>query len=67
MASRMATSYKPQVTQVNEEPTPKTSLDLTLTQVFVMKIPNLERCALVLKLNPLELGIIASLQTLAPG
>jgi hypothetical protein len=32
MASRMATSYGPQVTQVNEKPAPKSSLDLTLTQ-----------------------------------
>jgi hypothetical protein len=32
MASRMVTSYGPQVAQVNEEPPPKSSLDLTLTQ-----------------------------------
>jgi hypothetical protein len=32
MASRMATSYEPQATQVNEEPAPKLSLNLTLTQ-----------------------------------
>jgi hypothetical protein len=32
MASRMPTSYGPQATQMNEEPTPKSSLDLTLTQ-----------------------------------
>jgi len=32
MASRMATSYEPQTTQVNEEPAPKLSLNLTLTQ-----------------------------------
>ncbi len=32
MASRMATSYGPQVTQVNEEPTLESSLDLTLMQ-----------------------------------
>jgi hypothetical protein len=66
MVSRMATSYEPQVTQVNEELIPKTSLDLTLTHVFVMKIPNLKRCVFILKLNPLELGIIAYLQTFAP-
>jgi hypothetical protein len=32
MASRMATSYGPQAAQVNEEPQPESSLDLTLTQ-----------------------------------
>jgi hypothetical protein len=32
MVSRMATSYKPQVMQVNEESAPKSSLDLTLMQ-----------------------------------
>jgi len=32
MASRMVTSYGPQVAQVNEEPLPKSSLNLTLTQ-----------------------------------
>ncbi len=32
MASRMVTSYGPQVGQVNEKPTLESSLDLTLTQ-----------------------------------
>jgi hypothetical protein len=32
MMSRMVTSYRPQAAQVNEEPPPKSSLDLTLTQ-----------------------------------
>jgi hypothetical protein len=32
MASRMATFYGPQATQVNEESPPESSLDLTLTQ-----------------------------------
>ncbi len=32
MASRMVTSYGPQAAQVNEEPPPESSLDLTLTQ-----------------------------------
>ncbi len=32
MASRMVTSYEPQATQANEEPTSESSLDLTLTQ-----------------------------------
>jgi hypothetical protein len=32
MASRMVTSYGPQVAQANEEPFPESSLDLTLTQ-----------------------------------
>jgi hypothetical protein len=32
MASCMVASYTPQAAQTNEEPPPKTSLDLTLTQ-----------------------------------
>jgi hypothetical protein len=32
MASRMVTSYGPQAAQVNEQPPPKSSLDLTLMQ-----------------------------------
>jgi len=32
MASRTTTSYGPQAAQANEEPPPKSSLDLTLTQ-----------------------------------
>jgi hypothetical protein len=32
MASHMATSYGPQVVQVNEEPASESSLDLTLMQ-----------------------------------
>jgi len=32
MTSCMVTSYGPQVAQANEEPPPKSSLDLTLTQ-----------------------------------
>jgi hypothetical protein len=32
MASRMVTSYGPQAAQVNEEPPPESSLNLTLTQ-----------------------------------
>jgi hypothetical protein len=32
MALHMATFYRPQTTQVNEEPTPESSLNLTLTQ-----------------------------------
>jgi hypothetical protein len=32
MASCMAMSYKLQAAQMNEEPTPKSSLDFTLTQ-----------------------------------
>jgi hypothetical protein len=32
MASRMATSYRPQGAQMNEELTPESSLNLTLTQ-----------------------------------
>ncbi len=32
MALHMVTSYEPQTTEVNEEPTLKSSLNLTLTQ-----------------------------------
>jgi hypothetical protein len=32
MASRMVTFYEPQATQANEEPSPKSFLDFTLTQ-----------------------------------
>ncbi len=32
MVSRMVTSYGPQAAQANEEPPPKSFLDLTLTQ-----------------------------------
>jgi hypothetical protein len=32
MASHMVTSYEPQATQANEEPPPKSFLDLTLMQ-----------------------------------
>ncbi len=32
MVSRMVTSYGPQAAQVNEEPPPESSLNLTLTQ-----------------------------------
>jgi len=32
MASRMATSYRPQAMQVNEEPAPESFLDLMLSQ-----------------------------------
>jgi hypothetical protein len=32
MVSHMVTSYGPQAAQANEEPPPKSSLDLTLTQ-----------------------------------
>jgi len=65
MVSRMVTSYGPQVTQVNEEPPLESSLDLTLTNILVMKNPNLERCVLVLKLNPFEPGTIVFLRTFA--
>ncbi len=66
MASHIATSYGPQIAQVNEELLLTSSLDLTMMQHLMMKILNLERCAFILKLKPLELGIIIFLQTLAP-
>jgi hypothetical protein len=66
MALHMATSYMPQATQVNEEPSLKSSLDLTLMQHPRDEDPNRERCVLVLKLIPLKLGIITFLRTFLP-
>jgi hypothetical protein len=66
MVSRIVTSYEPQAMQMNEEPTSESSLDLTLTQHPHDEDLHYERCALVLKSIPLELGIITFLQTLAP-
>jgi hypothetical protein len=65
MASHMATSYGPQIAQVNEESPPESSLVL-IRNIFMMKILNLKRCTLVLKLNPLEPGTIVLLRTFTP-
>ncbi len=59
MVSRMATSYRPQVVQVNEELAQESTLDLMLTQDPHDENPNRKRCALVLKSIPFELSIIA--------
>jgi len=48
----MATSYKPQTAQMNEEPTPKSSLNLTLMQYPRDENPEHERCALILNWSP---------------
>jgi len=65
MVSRITTSNGPQIAQVNEEPPLESSLNLTLTQH--PRDENLEpQCALILKLNPFKLGIIAFFQTLTP-
>jgi hypothetical protein len=67
MVSCMVTFYGPQVTQANEEPPPKSSLDLTLTHnILMMKNLKFKRCAFILKLNPFEPGTIISLWTLTP-
>ncbi len=66
MASCMAMSYKPQTTQMNEEPTPKSFLDLMFRNILVMKTSHRKRCALILKSIPLELGIITFFQILTP-
>jgi len=66
MASRMVTSYGPQAAQANEKPPSESFLNLTLTQHPRDENSNLERCALVLKLNPLEPGTIVFRQTPTP-
>jgi hypothetical protein len=66
MASRMAMSYGPQAAQVNEELPPKSSLNLTLMQHPRDEDLEPQECTFVLKLNPLELSIIAFFQIFAP-
>jgi hypothetical protein len=66
MALWMTTFYGPQVAQINEDSPMKSSLIWQWHNILVMKIPNRKRCAIILKLNPVELGIIAFFQTLAP-
>ncbi len=53
MASRMATSYGPQVAQVNEESVPKSSLDLMLTQHSRDEDPELREVCTRLEVDPL--------------
>jgi hypothetical protein len=57
----MFMSYEPQITQVNEELPPESSLNLTLTQHPRGEDPKLQKVCTRLELNPLELGIIAFL------
>jgi len=62
----MATSYKPQATQVNEELALKSSLHLTLIQDFCDEDPKSREVHVRLEVDRLELGIIAFLRILAP-
>jgi len=48
----MATSYGPQATQVNEEPPPKSSLDLALMQHPRDENPNLQEVRAHLEVDP---------------
>jgi hypothetical protein len=52
MASRMATSYKPQVAQVNEEPAPGSSLDLVLMRHPCDEYPNPRKVRTCLEVDP---------------
>ncbi len=52
MASHMATSYGPQVAQMNEESPPKSSLDLTLTQHSYDEDPELQEVRTCLEVEP---------------
>ncbi len=53
MASRMAMSYELQAAQVNEEPPPKSSLDLTLTQHPCDEDPKPRKVCIHLEVEPL--------------
>jgi hypothetical protein len=52
MVSRMVTSYGPQVAQANEEPPPKSSLDLTLTHHPRNEEPELQEVRARLEVEP---------------
>ncbi len=52
MASRMVSSYEPQAAQVNEEPPPKSSLNLTLTQHLRDEKPELREVRARLEIEP---------------
>ncbi len=52
MASRMVTSYELQTAQANEEPPPKSSLDLTLTQHLRNKEPEPRKVRARLEVEP---------------
>jgi hypothetical protein len=52
MASRMVSSYGPQATQANEEPPPKSSLNITLTQHPRDEEPELREVRARLEVEP---------------
>jgi hypothetical protein len=52
MVSRMVSSYGPQAAQANEEPPPKSSLDLTLTQHLRDEEPELREVRARLEVEP---------------
>jgi hypothetical protein len=52
MASHMVTSYRPQITQANEEPPPESSLDLILTQHPRDEEPELREVRTCLEVEP---------------
>jgi hypothetical protein len=52
MALRRATSYGPQVAQVNEKPSPKSYLDMTLTQHLHDEDPEPQEVHVRLEANP---------------
>jgi hypothetical protein len=54
MASRMAMSYKPQIAQVNEQPTPELFLNLTLTQHLHDENPKQQEMHTRFEVNPLQ-------------
>jgi len=54
MASRMVTSYGPQAAQANEEPPPKSSLHLTLTQHPCDEEPEPRKVRAHLEVEPLR-------------
>jgi len=66
MASRMAMSYGPQAAQANEELTPESSLDLTLTQHPRDEKPKSREVHAHFEIDPLELGTTTFPRTFAP-
>ncbi len=52
MVSRIATSYGPQIAQMNEEPTSESSLDLALTQHPRDENPNPQKVRARLEVDP---------------
>ncbi len=54
MALHMAMSYELQITQVNEELVPESSLNLTLTQHPRDENPNMREVRICLEVDPLR-------------